>query len=172
MAPNPDPSTVTVLVGGPTLLFIHTPSVTVNGLGLVAVPPGVVTVTEPDVANAGTPVVIVVLFFTLKLGPTLTPLNFTAVAPVKFVPVIVTSAPTGPLAGVNVVIVGAVACATPGINAPTNPTAAPNNTSERQEPRPNIITAPKNRTNPAHPTLTAPTLDVHQPPRLPLTPAR
>lgn len=31
----------------------------------------------------------------------LTPLNFTAVAPVKFVPVRVTTVPTGPAAGVN-----------------------------------------------------------------------
>jgi len=35
------------------------------------------------------------------------PLNFTAVAPVKFVPVIVTLAPTNPLVGEKLVIVGA-----------------------------------------------------------------
>ena len=35
------------------------------------------------------------------------PLNVTAVAPVKFVPLIVTLAPTGPLVGVTLVIVGA-----------------------------------------------------------------
>ena len=34
------------------------------------------------------------------------PLNRTAVAPVKFVPVIVTLVPVGPLAGVKLVIVG------------------------------------------------------------------
>ena len=36
----------------------------------------------------------------------LTPLNVTPVAPVKFVPVIVTLVPTGPLEGVKLVIVG------------------------------------------------------------------
>ena len=39
----------------------------------------------------------------------LTPLNVTAVAPVKFVPLIVTLVPTGPLVGVKLVIVGACA---------------------------------------------------------------
>ena len=38
----------------------------------------------------------------------LTPLNVTAVAPVKFVPLIVTLVPTGPLVGVKLVIVGAL----------------------------------------------------------------
>ena len=37
----------------------------------------------------------------------LTPLNITAVAPLKFVPLIVTLVPTGPLVGVRLVIVGA-----------------------------------------------------------------
>jgi hypothetical protein len=35
------------------------------------------------------------------------PLNFTSVAPVKFVPVIVTLAPAAPVAGVKLAIVGA-----------------------------------------------------------------
>ena len=35
------------------------------------------------------------------------PLNFTAVVPVKFRPLIVTLVPTGPLVGVKLVIVGA-----------------------------------------------------------------
>ena len=39
----------------------------------------------------------------------LVPLNVTAVAPVKFVPLIVTLIPTGPLAGVKLVIVGPLA---------------------------------------------------------------
>jgi hypothetical protein len=34
-------------------------------------------------------------------------LNLTAVAPIKFVPAIVTTVPTGPFAGVKLVIVGA-----------------------------------------------------------------
>jgi hypothetical protein len=37
----------------------------------------------------------------------LVPLNFTAVAPVKFAPLIVTTVPAGPFAGVKLVIVGA-----------------------------------------------------------------
>jgi hypothetical protein len=37
----------------------------------------------------------------------LVPLNVTAVAPVKFVPVITTEVPTGPLVGTKLVIVGA-----------------------------------------------------------------
>jgi hypothetical protein len=37
------------------------------------------------------------------------PLNATAVAPVKFVPLIVTLVPAGPLVGVKPVIVGALA---------------------------------------------------------------
>ena len=37
------------------------------------------------------------------------PLNLTAVVPVKFVPLIVTLVPAGPVAGVKVVIVGALA---------------------------------------------------------------
>ena len=43
----------------------------------------------------------------MKLGA-LTLLNLTAVAPVKFVPLIVTLVPAGPLAGVKLVIVGAL----------------------------------------------------------------
>jgi hypothetical protein len=35
------------------------------------------------------------------------PLNFTAAAPLKFVPVMVTTVPLGPLAGVKLAIVGA-----------------------------------------------------------------
>ena len=41
---------------------------------------------------------------TVKLA--LTPLNATAVVPVKFVPLIITLVPTGPLAGVKPLIVG------------------------------------------------------------------
>ena len=44
---------------------------------------------------------------TVKLEA-LTPLNVTAVAPVKFAPLIVTLVPTGPLVGVKLVIAGAV----------------------------------------------------------------
>ena len=41
-------------------------------------------------------------------GSACTPLNVTTVAPVKFVPLIVTGVPTGPLVGVKLVIVGAL----------------------------------------------------------------
>jgi hypothetical protein len=57
------------------------------------------------VANGGTVVEIDVLLFTTKVVDNI-PLNFTAVAPVKFVPVMVTIVPTSPLVGVKDVIVG------------------------------------------------------------------
>jgi hypothetical protein len=44
---------------------------------------------------------------TVKLAA-FTPLNVTAVAPVKFAPVIVTLAPSAPLVGVKLAIVGAI----------------------------------------------------------------
>ena len=72
--------------------------------GLVAVPLGVVTLIFPVVAPAGTAVLICVLDTTAKLAEV--PLNFTLVVPVKLVPVTVTAAPTGPLIGLNEVIVG------------------------------------------------------------------
>ena len=62
------------------------------------------------------------------------PLNLTADAPVKFVPVIVTLVPTGPLAGVKLVIVGALALTVklaelvavpPGVVTLTGPVVAP-----------------------------------------------
>ena len=43
------------------------------------------------------------------MKPAAVPLNLTADAPVKFVPLIVTLVPVGPLAGVKLVIVGALA---------------------------------------------------------------
>jgi hypothetical protein len=83
---------------------------TVGGLmtvklpALFAVPPEVVTLIEPLVAPAGTVAVIVVAEFTVKLA--LVPLNRAAEAPVKFVPLIVTLVPTGPLPGVKLETVG------------------------------------------------------------------
>jgi hypothetical protein len=71
---------------------------TVNELELVAVPLEVVTLICPVVAPEGTLVVIDEAETTVKLA--LTPLNFTAVAPVKFVPLMVTLVPMGPLVGV------------------------------------------------------------------------
>src|SRR6267143_1312146 len=71
---------------------------------LLAVPPAVVTLIDPLEAPAGTVAVIVVAEFTVKLA--LVPLNRTAVAPVKFVPLMLTLVPTGPLPGVKLEIVG------------------------------------------------------------------
>ena len=61
------------------------------------------------------------------------PLTVTAVAPVKFVPLIVTLVPAGPVAGVNVVIVGglstvkllALVAVPPGVVALSGPVVAP-----------------------------------------------
>jgi hypothetical protein len=77
---------------------------TVKLVVLVAEPAGVVTLIGPVVAVDGTVAVIWVAEFTTNVAATL--LNVTAVAPVKFVPVIVTDVPTGPNVGVNDVIVG------------------------------------------------------------------
>ena len=84
-----------VIVGGFT---------TVKLLPVVAVPPGVLTLIGPVVAPAGTVAWIDVGEFTMNVEPM--PLNRTAVAPMKLLPLIVTLNPTGPLAGVKPVIVG------------------------------------------------------------------
>src|SRR3954451_10914186 len=65
---------------------------TLNGVAKTAVSAGGTTETSPVVAAAGTVVVICVSEATVKVAST--PLNRTAVAPVKLVPVIVTAAPT------------------------------------------------------------------------------
>src|SRR2546422_2412708 len=77
---------------------------TVKLLALLAVPPGLVTLIGPVVAPVGTVAAIVVAEPTVK--PALAPLNSTAVAPVKLVPLMVTLVPTGPLVGVKLEIVG------------------------------------------------------------------
>jgi hypothetical protein len=79
--------------------------VTVKFVELVAVPLGVVTEIGPVVAPEGTVALIRAAFCTVKVAET--PLKRTAVAPVKFVPLIWTEVPTGPLVGLNDVIVGA-----------------------------------------------------------------
>jgi len=66
----------------------------VNATLLVSVPLGVVTVTGPEVAPAGTVVLIAVPEPTVNVDAV--PLKCTAVAPVKSVPRIVTLAPTLP----------------------------------------------------------------------------
>lgn len=80
-----------------------------------AVPPGVVTDTFPE-APLLTTAVIVVAFTTAK-EDALTPPKLTAVAPEKFVPLIVTVAPTPEVKGMKELITGG------GIN--TNPESAP-----------------------------------------------
>src|SRR5437899_6068109 len=80
---------------------------TVKLLALVAVPAGVVTLIGPVVAPLGTVAEIVVEEVAEKLA--LVPLKVTAEAPVKFVPLIVTVNPTGPLVGVKLVMVGGLA---------------------------------------------------------------
>ena len=68
-----------------------------NADGLDAVPPGVVTDTNPDVAPTGTVAEIDVPDTTVNDADT--PLNFTAEAPDKFDPLTVTDDPTAPLPG-------------------------------------------------------------------------
>src|SRR5690348_11826248 len=89
-----------VAVAGQTLIVV----VTVKLPALVPVPPGPVTAIGPVVAPLGTVAVICVAEFTVNVADV--PLNFTAVAPVKFVPAIVTDVPTVPLVGLNDVTVG------------------------------------------------------------------
>jgi hypothetical protein len=79
--------------------------VTLKSLVLTAVPFGVTTLIGPVVAPLGTVAVICVSESTVKEVAGV-PLNLTAVAPVKVVPVMVTAVPTGPLPGVNDVICG------------------------------------------------------------------
>ena len=85
-------------------LVIVGPRITVNVAALVAVPAGVVTAMAPLVAPAGTLAVIWLAELTMYVA--LLPLKVTELAPVKFVPVIVTAAPTVPLVGEKLVIVG------------------------------------------------------------------
>src|SRR5256885_3254602 len=79
---------------------------TVKLLALLAVPAEVVTLIGPVVAPAGTAAVMVVAEPTVKVA--FVPLNSTAVAPVKLVPLMVTLVPTGPLVGVKLETVGGV----------------------------------------------------------------
>jgi hypothetical protein len=84
---------------------------------LVAVPPGAVTEIGPVLEPFGTVAEIVVAEITLKVLAAV-PENLTAVAPVKFVPVMVTTVFTRPLVGKKTVIVGAaVTVKTPALVA-------------------------------------------------------
>src|SRR5206468_13044643 len=80
--------------------------VTVKFDPLVAVPPGVVTPIGPVDALAGTVAVICASETTL-MDDAAVPLNVTAVAPVKPLPLIETDVPGGPLAGEKPLIAGA-----------------------------------------------------------------
>ena len=80
-----------------------------------AIPPGVVTLTLPD-APTPTSAVILVAELTVKELAAMPP-KLTAVAPVKFVPVIVIDVPPLPLVGVKELIVGADIKVKPGIDA-------------------------------------------------------
>ena len=86
----------------------------------------------PVLAPAGTVAWIVVAEVTVKLA--LAPLNMTAVAPVKSVPLMVTGLPAGPLVGVKLVIVGPLAATVklvalvavpPGVVTLSSPVVAP-----------------------------------------------
>jgi hypothetical protein len=101
-----------VMVGG-----LGGVAVTVKAPGLVAVPAAVVTLTDPVVAPPGTVAWMVVSEVTEKAA--FVPLKVTAVAPVKFVPAIVTLVPTGPLVGVKLEMVGT------GVTAPASPPSHP-----------------------------------------------
>ena len=97
----------TAPLDGEKLLIVGAdPLVTVKFDALVAVPDGVVTVILPVVAPLGTLAVIRPSFATLKLADV--PLNRTLVAPVKWLPLMVTDVPTAPLDGEKLLIVGAV----------------------------------------------------------------
>jgi hypothetical protein len=129
------PLIVTLVPTGPLAgekLEIVGGGTTVNEAPLLALPPGVVTPSVPLVAPAGTVAWIAVAEVTEKLA--LTPLNVTAVAPLRFVPLIVTLAPTGPLVGEKLVIVGGggttvnealLLALPPGVVTPSVPLVAP-----------------------------------------------
>lgn len=91
--------------------------VTVKLVALVAVFPPTVTVIFPVVAPAGT--VVVILVVVLAETTAVVPLNFTVLlagVALKFVPVMVTLVPTGPLEGVKLVMVGVSAAPTVNVS--------------------------------------------------------
>ncbi len=114
--------------------------VTVNDEALVPVPEAVVTATRPVVAPLGTVARSCVAETTVK-AVAATPLKRTALAPEKYVPLIVTDVPTGPLVGENDVTVGATEAVTvnaaevdvdpTGVLTRTGPLVAPAGTVAR-----------------------------------------
>jgi len=95
----------------PELVGVNEVTVGVGGMYVkparTSNPSGLVTATDPDAPEATTAVMVVP--FTTVNDVAATPPKFTAVAVVKFVPVMVMVAPVAPLVGVNEVTVGAVA---------------------------------------------------------------
>lgn len=89
---------------GLKLVMVGAGTLTVKSLAEVALPPGVVIEILPVAAPAGTAVVICVALLTVNVAAV--PLNESAVAPVRFVPVTVTAVPIGPLDGCNAETVG------------------------------------------------------------------
>src|SRR5438552_16016205 len=85
--------------------FGSNPPTTVKLVLLVAVPPGVVTAIAPLRAPAGTVDVIWLALSTTN--DALTPLKVTSVAPVKFVPAMITEVLLGPVVGLKLRMVGA-----------------------------------------------------------------
>jgi hypothetical protein len=131
---KPVPVTVKVKAGLPTTTALGDKltsvgeglgSSTVKGVVLVAVPPGVVIATAPEVALAGTSKLSVVAFNAVKLL-TGSPLRVTAVASSKLVPVTVTMVPATPLPGVKLTSVGTgvVTCKGALAEVPPCPTLA------------------------------------------------
>lgn len=76
-----------------------------KALAEVAVPPAVVTVITPVLVPAATMAVTWVAPFTVKPAAAF-PLNATALAPLKFAPVMVTAVPVDPDAGANAEMLG------------------------------------------------------------------
>lgn len=83
--------------------------VTVKLPAELALPPGVVMENFPVVAPLGMVAVICVALFTVKAADV--PFRVRTVAPVRFVPVMVTPVPTCPLVGLKPVMVGAAGAA-------------------------------------------------------------
>jgi len=81
-------------------------AVTTKLLAEVAVPPGVVRLIFPLLEPLATTAVTCVALFTEKLEAAIPP-NVTAVAPVRFVPVMVTEVPDAPDAGAKLAMAGA-----------------------------------------------------------------
>lgn len=103
-APALIPVTVTVVPTGP-LVGVNEVTVgravpdSVYEVTLVVVPPGVVTDTLLAVTPVGTPTMMLVAEMTVNLLANTVP-NFTVVAPVKFLPVMVTVEPAATAVGV------------------------------------------------------------------------